>query len=910
MSVLLDEAQLRTELEALLTQDATVRRVAFESSVPWSGPEVVSAAGQTFKVRDVRSVLALREALAQEDGGLVLVTDLDERSIGWEAAARLYRQRIRRLRSWDALAVRLALRHIDPLLQQDASIAPYVLEAFAAAGWPPVPNGTLTLEGAWEVLFPRLGMHSPPQDSAELLAWTAQGDLDRFMAAPVALQSAATRRVIGLCGEESGAILQCVRQGQGREALPVGLSCLVIFQEPRSPELLQAAARLERWVGDRSLSEATAQRWGRAAEEAVTRLVRRDSSLARRQMEAADNILRTVRAESEAWRSTWSPLGREQRIDRFANALANWAPPGELEALAQQLSPEDQERAEMAVRLVRWLRCKPTAPATFPEAALQYVHSSAWVDRARSRLALSEGSASLVAASAKLLDEVTTRREAENKRFAELLLPYNETSSGTREVLFIEHVMTQVVTPLVKAGRGVLLVVMDGMSQAVAGELLEDLQKRDWLPVSPDGSPLPPVLTAFPSVTEVCRSSLLAGKLLRGTSAAEVQAFRAPLFHKPALAEGESLHLGREVVDAILDEDNKLVGVVVNAVDDTLAKDEQLQHRWRIDTIRPLEALFETARRAGRVVVLASDHGHVLERGSELKGRGAAARWAAGDQAGPGEVVMRGPRLLLGDGAPVVMPATEKLRYATKRCGYHGGVTPQEVLAPLVVLALPDRLPKGWQSTVLPPPDWWDPTVSRMKPSGPPPVKADKPQLQLSFEEDGGWVDQLPGARSHSVRTLLLSLDANQGRAHVAHLGQALGLTVAQVRSLIAEASRNLSPDGFPVLSMDFDGDTVVLNKPALANDATVSVTTPLGDRVAFPVPPEITTAERTALALLARFGSLTERRLADCLEKRSVAGFMEVLHHKLVAAGYEYLTMHLGDAEGTIYSFHRDKIS
>ena len=67
---------------------------------------------------------------------------------------------------------------------------------------------------------------------------------------------------------------------------------------------------------------------------------------------------------------------------------------------------------------------------------------------------------------------------------------------------------------------------------------------------------------------------------------------------------------------------------------------------------------------------------------------------------------MRGPRVLGGDGA-VIVPWNETLCYGASKHGYHGGVTPQEVLTPVLVFARGGAAPDGWLPSELAPPAWW-----------------------------------------------------------------------------------------------------------------------------------------------------------------------------------------------------------
>jgi hypothetical protein len=172
---------------------------------------------------------------------------------------------------------------------------------------------------------------------------------------------------------------------------------------------------------------------------------------------------------------------------------------------------------------------------------------------------------------------------------------------------------------------------MDGLSYADCCELLQDLGKRGWMPLTDQpGHPFPFLVSTVPSVTAMARTSLFAGKLTRGTSAVEKQNFVAHaellavsrsaylpvLSHKAELLEGGASGLSSRVRQALRNEQQHLVGVVVNAVDDHLAKSEQLRLSWTVDRFQYLDALLYEAQVAQRAVVVTSDHGYVLEAGS------------------------------------------------------------------------------------------------------------------------------------------------------------------------------------------------------------------------------------------------------------------------------------------------------
>ena len=172
------------------------------------------------------------------------------------------------------------------------------------------------------------------------------------------------------------------------------------------------------------------------------------------------------------------------------------------------------------------------------------------------------------------------------------------------------------------------------MSMAVYRELERDLVWRGWVELVAEETPeRPVVIAALPMVTEISRASLLCGAIRSGNSSTEKDGFSAHpglcsacapaappvLFHKGDLREVGAAGLAPGVAGSIADPDQRIVGVVINAVDDHLAKGDQVRVSWTARHIRPMEELLEACRSAGRVVVLVSDHGHVLERETELR---------------------------------------------------------------------------------------------------------------------------------------------------------------------------------------------------------------------------------------------------------------------------------------------------
>jgi hypothetical protein len=86
---------------------------------------------------------------------------------------------------------------------------------------------------------------------------------------------------------------------------------------------------------------------------------------------------------------------------------------------------------------------------------------------------------------------------------------------------------------------------------------------------------------------------------------------------------------------------------------------------------------------------------------------------------GPGEVTVRGPRVLGADGQPgaeVVAAVDEAIHYTARKAGYHGGASPAEVVIPVITL-LPSAslLPQGWYAYDAGghAPPWWNSPAAR-----------------------------------------------------------------------------------------------------------------------------------------------------------------------------------------------------
>lgn len=894
MSVVpLTEAQLRAQVRTVCEKVPEARVIGIHVPGPYTGRASIRVNGEEFAVVFCPSSLALREHLggrAPDAPGLVVLTDRDENDLGADLVARLARRRLYRIEPWRAVLDLFRARELDPRLPRGRWLAEALLEGAPADGYPAVASGVLDEDTVWDTLLRgRLGFPSADPDPRALLSWTLQPDgLAALEAAPAELRAALGERLGAAGGEAATAILRCVLAGRGRDALPIGLVGRVVFGEgaEAEPRLWEAAVRLEPAFGGQAPARAPALAWADAAEAVVRDLLAAGAG-GTAWTDRAEAILREVRAEEFAYRSSVLVSGFDQRLARCAGVLAQvvagTATPDSLAPVAVSALAHDQARAQparaealrMACRLARRVRPAGAEPGSFVEAACRYAADGSFADWARTRVWEGDPLPSVAEAYRALAERLHDEREEENRRFATFLAGWVAHGSPSDAIVPVEEALARVVLPLAQETR-VLVLVIDGLSLAVFHELLADLARHGWVELGHGDAPARrPAIAALPSVTEVSRTSLLCGALRRGGSQAEREGFSSHpglvaasrsgfpplLFHKADLVEPGGVGLASGVRDEIAGPARHVVGAVINAVDDSLAKSEQLRLLWTVDAIRPLRGLLEAARDAGRVIVLASDHGHVLDRDSLLRQHETDSLRCRPDDGAPAgdEVVLHGPRVLSPWGDRLIAPWSERIRYGIKQSGYHGGATPQEIVVPLAVLAAAgQRLPAGWSEIAASVPEWWDVTeVPRLAEATgsapapvvlhpPTPVKAQEelfappaatpspapaapPPASIALRPAPPWIDRLlvsatyaaqkqratrPALDDERVRRCLLALDERGGTMTQAALARALSMPPLRLPGFLAALRRLLNVEGYGVLVVG--DDTVELNRPLL----------------------------------------------------------------------------------------------
>jgi hypothetical protein len=517
---------------------------------------------------------------------------------------------------------------------------------------------------------------------------------------------------------------------------------------------------------------------------------------------------------------------------------------------------------QMAVRLLRWLAGPEQAkPANLYQALHRQVRDDGWVDRARLDIFAGDTDPQVAEALHLLHRAVDARRARHDQQFAELLAADTGAEAVPGELIRVEDVLDRVIQPILDQGHRALLLIMDGMSVAAANELAESLTRvGTWTELTPHGGPRVGVLAALPTITEVSRCSLLSGRIAVGQQTAERKAFtgRFPtgeLLHKSKLRGHAGAAIAPDVTAALANPDVPLVAAVVNTIDDALDRSEPGTTVWSSETIPSVKDLLALAD--GRIVVIVSDHGHVVDRGPEAEYRpspGDENRWRpANPPAGEGEVLVQGSRVVKGDGA-VVLPWREQIRYGPRKAGYHGGAAPAEAVIPLLVLTDgDDAADPAWQPAPVASPTWWRESLTitervseaaapqtgkrtaprkfqtqaeslfdEVKPASKPAAAPVQPVgRDLVGEVVSSAVYRLrrdPRAPLSDERAgaLLRTLIDGGDRATMDTLAARAGIPAGRIHGAVTALRKLLQVEGYPVLSIDPDNVTVKLDRALL----------------------------------------------------------------------------------------------
>ncbi len=880
--------------------------VGVKAAPVWNLSDVHDAEVGTIRVVPCPSPLAARRAIAEFDaadddaaaGSLVLLTDLAEAELGDDLLARFIRPRLFGLNPWDAVRQRFGARSLDPAFSEPrfAWMADPLLDVPVSA----LPAGAVVLsaEAALRALTAAVLGATAVSLERLLVATADRGFSARVEQVDPSVVTSLCSTLGELLGPAGALITGAIAQGRGERCLPAGLAARTVVGSIAGT---RAQVRIEDLTGCDVVTDAALDAWARAAERAYDELASSDD-LDRRSV--AIDVEHTGSALVTDWQSGHPDasdvlsVSFEARLEQLAELLeSGLTATGSLDGDALRAEVQRvvahrvaglesgrprAQRAQLAARLVSWLRDpvserhgtgatdgEATAtPLTLAESIDAYLADGAWVDAARRRVGEGDDTPQRFAdVLRKISAAAHERRSLGNRAFADALSRW--TTDGTaaelpaERTVAVEAVLGDVVAPLAKQSP-VLLVVLDGCGLAPFLELadqfaqfgLKEIGRNDQRRVA---------LAALPTVTEASRTSLLAGKLRIGAAVDEkrelpthpkISKLDGPpavvLHHRQDLVSGVGQGLPKQVVADLGANGPSVVAVVVNTIDDELSRGT-FTTEYRIEQMGPLPALLRAACSAGRIVIVTADHGHVLGvgldgKGDVLRSGDGGDRWRIADrEPTEDEVLLRGPRVLLGDERGVLAPWHDDLRYSARHGGYHGGATPDECIVPLSVYAPAGvELPKGWAQLSVARPAWWDlhietaevapppakkparrPTKPKAAPEGqdtlfePPTVVGADPVVEPDEVPDNtvpSWIDEVLRSDVYAlqlgaigrakpdpakVRAAIAALQQRGGVANYAVIAQATGSLVSRVPGFLAILARVLNVDGFGVLTVD-----------------------------------------------------------------------------------------------------------
>ena len=717
---------------------------------------------------------------------LIVLSPLDPADLGDALLGRFLGEEVMRLNDWELLRTELRIGRVDPRLNAGRwRWLAHTLRGIHAAQGLRLGTGVLKLEQALSIAVSvRFGREPDEQvDSAALLEWTR---VPESVTAFTRLHETEREELRDAVSEALGAVprvlFTLLDRGQALDSVPIGLALAELTEaageEPgeRDPALAEIARDAliraqERYFGVNRPSARDLADFGSACTAVLVRLLEGDEGRqADETIRRTEELLAQLDAAPVAQASRLLDAGLHSRVAELGRqislALGDADRPGlvlprpqdlrEVETAWQRVrlhrrcdardKQPQRTAAQHAVRLLRRLALADVerplgaaTPATVGGWVSAHVHDTGWVDRARSAIWHHSGDVpAFDQALGALYERVRQWRARFDAAFATALKAWDGAHNDDGAPLLVENLLRRYARPLARY-RAPLIVVLDGMSVEVALQIGEHITGEGrWAEIgrSRDQSEEPRrvgVLATVPSITACSRASLLTGRLGAGKQDRERSGFRdlwkssafggveAELYHQRDLEAGAGFHLPEKVQES-LDASTKVVGVVLNTVDDALARGREGDDAtWTAGQVGKLASLLDAAARAGRPVLLTSDHGHVWDRGESVKTRsGESARYRTG-QPGDGEVLLTGARVLEGDGA-LIVPYREDIRYTDRREGYHGGFSPAEMVIPVLAFvpvldparqgrtgAANETAPQGWKRITLAQaePVWW-----------------------------------------------------------------------------------------------------------------------------------------------------------------------------------------------------------
>ena len=810
-------------------------------------------------VRDEASVLGIlaawhshRDEAAPGDL-LVVTTGVDDEQLGWDVRGHAVHRRTLTVEKAEIVMQRFGATGLDVRMYREDWLLQALVDAEPTGrGWPRTagvlhPGRRPTGIGRRPARSrpPGFSPHptaEPAVDADALLAWSRTPAGPARFAELAGTERAELKKWLGeVAGPAVPVLLSLAEAGRGHDAMSLGLLGAALRDPAVGPDVVLAVGGLFGQSGPcrgelaafTDAVEGTLLRWiGEAAGYVDTR------HKVFAVLQRADELARDAGLTAGLTGSRFLPSSFAAQLATVVAAARTSHEDGDI-ALADLtghalvgLFPDRVRVAEMAVRLARWLHQGAPAVTSVAVGVREHVAEWGWADRALSVLWAGDPGGDPVAARSlrELFEDGRVQRERLDEEFARHLAHWvpNATAQQPGGCLVVENVLDTVVRPLTTRGAP-LVIVLDGMSSAVAAQLGEEAEREGWREIvpRPAAGERPTRLAAvsmLPSLTRTSRASLLTGTPVQGGQSTEASGFAAfwrkrrkdaVLFHKASIG-GAAGHFLAPELTAVLASD-AVVGVVLNTIDDALDSGQQGQRTvWSLGDITYLRELLAAARSYARPVVLVADHGHIIDRGrgevTPAADGGGTARWRPGTDAGEGETVLSGPRVLEGNGT-ITAPWREDIRYAARRAGYHGGAALAEVTVPVLALVpLPELTPRDWEP--LPreqaAPTWWAAATapvevgepergSRREQATPPQRRSAKPARQQGeglFGADdvvvAGTTAQTPSAPATLGERVVASEVYEAQKEYVRKAPE--GKVVAAVIDALAAAGGTMSP--------------------------------------------------------------------------------------------------------------------
>jgi hypothetical protein len=882
-------SQIKAQVVALRQKKKGVQVLGIQTTGQWAEAEQRKDGDELYQIQQCDSPLAVRLALRDRHADVtvqVILTSLAKEDLGTDILLRFAKRRLIKVDRWGIVKALFEATTIDPRLTRYGCLADYLIERVSPQGYPSVSGGFLDAETAWKMLLQEcLGLMSDRLDLISLLNWsTGSENVQRYQQAPEDFQEALLDWLGQTVGQVGQAILICCsnKNVDSSNAVTVGLVLDILFSpEATGKGVDRAIGKLEASFLNSSITiQPLAHMWSNSALE-ILRL--RVQDIQRREIiTLTDQLLKTLGVSDFAYLSDVSTIGYSQRLTKFSESLISIISKptqanlqqveDKFQSLKQHAIAKQTQEARhidqclMALRLARWLVDShvnlPKQAKSLDEAVLYELQQGGFLDWARFKLHNGSDHRPLAEAMKRLFNTVQQSRENQSQRFAQLLQSWTELGGKTKIFTPVEDILAKIVVPLVDRSP-VLLIVMDGMGTSACNELVSCItQTTNWSRIIPTDYPasLMAGLATVPSVTKISRTSLLCGKLKSGGKNEEVKGFLThpqlmkscesgmppALFHKDALRNTANQILGDEVRNTVNSSEHRLVGVVINAIDDNLKQGDQIAIAWNLDNLPVLSMLLHEAEKLQRSVVILSDHGHIIEHYSEyqakvLQGQIGGERWHTDDKnVTDGELLIKGDRVLIPDSHQVVVPWSEKLRYSRTANGHHGGANPQEVVIPIAILRSSNP-PENWREAPADQPMWWNTTSIKLNNNN------NQQDSQSIAESDYGplFATSEPNTKCSSslsikklldspiyhfqqkkagksaldtaiVEKILTELAKNSYSIHLVSLAQLMSVSSKVMQSHVIKLQRTLNVDGYQILAYEASSMSVRLFKDLL----------------------------------------------------------------------------------------------